>query len=68
MVYSRKKNLFVKFSDMIDGKPTLSGDFSLSAPHTLVAITWKQPGALDEKIAVTVDLEEAFEKLPLSSD
>jgi hypothetical protein len=68
MVYSRQKNLIAKFSDMIDGKPTLSGDFSFSGPHTLVASTWKQPGALDDKVAVTVDLEEAFGKLPPSSD
>jgi hypothetical protein len=27
MVYSRQKNVIAKFSDMIDGKPTLSGDF-----------------------------------------
>jgi hypothetical protein len=46
MVYSRKKNLFVKFSDMIDGMPTLSGDFSLSAPHTLVAITCEATGSV----------------------
>jgi hypothetical protein len=68
MVYGRQKNLIAKFSDMIDGKPTLSGDFSFSGPHTVVASTWKQPGALDDKVAVTVDLQEAFGKLPPSSD
>jgi hypothetical protein len=68
MVYSRQKNRIAKFSDMIDGRPTVSGDFSFSGPHTLVASTWKQPGALDDKIAVTVDLEDAFGKLPPSSD
>jgi hypothetical protein len=51
---------------MIDGRPTVSGDFSFSGPHTLVASTWKQPGALDDKVAVTVDLQQAFEKLPAS--
>jgi hypothetical protein len=66
MVYSRQKNRIAKFSDMIDGRPTVSGDFSFSGPHTLVASTWKQPGALDDKVAVTVDLEQAFEKLPAS--
>jgi hypothetical protein len=64
MVYSRHKNLIAKFSDMIDGKPTLSGDFSFSGPHTVVASTWKQAGALDDQVVVTVDLEEAFGKLP----
>jgi hypothetical protein len=68
MVYSRQKNRIAKFSDMIDGKPTVSGDFSFSGPHTLVASTWKQPGNLDDKVPVTVDLEQAFEKLPASSD
>jgi hypothetical protein len=53
---------------MIGDKPTLSGDFSFSGPHTITATTWKQPGALDDKVPVTVDLEEAFAKLPSSSD
>jgi hypothetical protein len=68
MVYSRQKNRIAKFSDMIDGRPTVSGDFSFSGPHTLVASTWKQPGALDGKVPVTVDLEAAFAKLPESPD
>jgi hypothetical protein len=68
MVYSRQKNVIAKFSDMIDGKPTLSGDFSFSGPHTVTAATWKQPGALDDKVAVTVDLPSAFGKLPPSSE
>ena len=68
MVYGRQKNVFAKFSDMIDGRPTLSGDFSFSGPHTVAAATWKQAGALDDKVTVTVDLEEAFRKLPPSSD
>ncbi|MGA8229223.1 MAG: hypothetical protein WCA55_22130, partial [Xanthobacteraceae bacterium] len=63
MVYSRQKNVIAKFSDMIDGKPTLSGDFSFSGPHTVAATTWKQPGALDDKVAVSVDLVNAFGKL-----
>ena len=63
MVYSRKKNLFVKFSDMIGGAPTVSGDFQFSGPHTLTASTWKQPGDLDNKVPISVDLEQAIEKL-----
>ena len=55
MVYGREKNLFAKFSDMIEGKPTLSGDFSFS-------------GDLDHKVTLTVDLDEAFRKLSRSSD
>jgi hypothetical protein len=53
---------------MISDKPTLSGDFSFTGPHTIRATTWKQPGALDDKVAVTVDLADAFGKLPPSSD
>jgi hypothetical protein len=68
MVYSRQQNRIAKFGDMIDGKPTLSGDFSFSGPHTVIATTWKQSGALDDRVAVTVDLEAAFEKLPPSSE
>jgi hypothetical protein len=67
-VYSRAKNRFAQFSDMIGDRPTLSGDFSFSGPHTVTATTWKQPGALDDKVPVTVDLEEAFAKLPPSSE
>jgi len=68
MVYSRQKNRIAGFSDMIRGGPTVSADFHFAGPHTLVASTWKQPGSLDDKIAVTVDLGEAFAKLPPSSD
>ena len=67
-VYSRAKNRFGQFSDMINGNPTLSADFKFTGPHAVVATTWKQPGALDDKVPVTVDLEDAFGKLPPSSD
>jgi hypothetical protein len=71
MVFDRKSAAIAKFSDMIGGRPTLSGDFNFSAPHTLNATTWKRPGAagekeLGDKVSVTVDLEEAFKKLPPS--
>lgn len=64
MVYSVKSNRIAQFSDMIDGKPTLSGDFTFSDPHTLDASTWKQPGDLTDKVPVSVDLATAFDKLP----
>ena len=53
---------------MIDSRPTLSGDFSFSGPHTLNATTWKQEGDVDDKVPVSVDLEDAFEKLKPSPD
>jgi hypothetical protein len=68
MVYSREKNRFAGFSDMIEGRPTLAADFHFAGPHTLVASTWKQQGSLDDKIPVTVNLEDAFAKLPATSD
>jgi len=66
MVFGRKSSLIAKFSDMIDGKPTLSGEFNFSGPHTVTATTWRQSGSLDDKVPTTVDLEEAFAKLPPS--
>lgn len=68
MVFARNGSRFAQFSDMIDGKPTLSGEFSFSGPHTLVATTWRQEGVLDDKVPVSVDLKEAFGKLPPSTD
>jgi len=68
MVYSRQKNRIAGFSDMIKGEPTVSGDFRFAGPHTVVASTWKRPGLLHDKVAVTVDLEEAFAKLAPSAD
>jgi hypothetical protein len=62
-VYSVKKNLIANFSDMIGGNPTVSGQFQFSGPHTLVASTWKKPGATDDAVPVSVDLQAAFEKL-----
>jgi hypothetical protein len=67
-VYSRGKNAFGQFSDMIDGKPSLSADFKFAGPHTLIASTWKQAGALDDRVPITVDLEDAFGKLPPSPE
>jgi len=67
-VYGREKNSFAPFSDMIDGKPTTSADFKFVGPHTVVASTWKQPGAVDDTVPVRVDLAEAFAKLPPTSN
>jgi hypothetical protein len=53
---------------MIDGKPTLSGEFSFSGPHAVAATSWRQPGALDNKVSVTVDLAQAFDKLAVSAN
>jgi hypothetical protein len=64
MVFGRKASAIAAFTDMIGGKPTLSGEFGFSGPHTLDATTWKQEGDLDNKLPITVDLEAAFAKLP----
>jgi hypothetical protein len=68
MAFSRKQKRIAEFSDMIDGKPTLSPDFRFAGPHTLDAFTWKESGNLNEKAPVSVNLEEAFAKLPPSPD
>ncbi len=62
-IYGRKENQFVRFSDMTNGAPTLSGDFQFSGPHTVAATTWKEPGAIEAKVPVSVDLEDGFKKL-----
>jgi hypothetical protein len=68
MVYSRKNNVIAKLSDMIGGRPIMSGDFSVSAPHTVRVTTWKREGDMDNRITVAVDLQEAFDKLPASAN
>jgi hypothetical protein len=68
MVFSRQQKRIAAFSDMIDGKPTLSADFKFTGPHTLDAFTWKAAGDLDDKVPVSVNLEEAFARLPPSAD
>jgi hypothetical protein len=52
---------------MIGGNPTIAAQFSFSGPHTLTASTWKKAGDLDDKVLVSVDLDEAFEKLSTTS-
>jgi hypothetical protein len=47
MVYDRKSSVIANFSDMIDGKPTLSGEFDIAGPHTVTATTWGQSGSLE---------------------
>jgi hypothetical protein len=68
MVFSRKQKRIAAFSDMIDGKPTLSAEFKFAGPHTLDAFTWKAAGNLEDKVPVSVNLEEAFARLPPASD
>jgi hypothetical protein len=63
-VFSRKASRIAPLADMIGGKPSLSGDFTFAAPHSLTASTWRQEGAIDNKVPITVDLEQAFAKLP----
>jgi hypothetical protein len=63
IVYGVQHNRFVHLSDMIEGRPLLSEKFEFSAPHTLTATTWKQEGAPDQPVPVTVDLAAAFDKL-----
>ena len=68
MVFSRQKKVIAKLGDMIGGKPLLSGNFQIAAPHTLTVSTWKQPGDLDHPVKLTVDLEKAFAQLPASAN
>jgi len=65
MVYSRKRNVIAKLSDMIDDRPTLSGDFGFSGPYAVIVRTWKEQGAIDQPVSITVGLEKAFAKLKL---
>jgi hypothetical protein len=62
--HGSKKDVIVGFSDLINGNPTLSADFDFTGPHTIVATTWKQPGSPEEKVPITVDLQEALSNLP----
>jgi len=66
-VFAVKQKQIANFSDMIGGKPTVSGQFKFLGPHTLVASTWKKPGATDDALSVSVDLEAAFGKLASSA-
>jgi hypothetical protein len=66
-VYSRQKNLIADFSAMIGNNPTVSGDFKFIGPHTVSATTWEKAGS-DNKLPITVDLEDAFKKIAPSSD
>ncbi len=62
-VYSREKNLFVSFNNLIGGKPTVSDDFSFSDPHTVVAMTLKQIGSEKQEPVVAVDLAAAVQNI-----
>jgi hypothetical protein len=62
VVYSVEHNRFEQLSDMIGGKPLLSEKFQFAGEHELSATTWKQEGAPDQPVPVTVDLAAAFGK------
>ncbi len=64
MVFSVKRAQFAPFSDMIANRPTLSGDFTFSGGHALTAMTWPSDGDIEHKLAVTVDLDAAFARIP----
>ena len=61
-VYSRQKNLFVSLNELIGNKPTVSGDFKFTGPHTVVASIQEEPGS-DKQVPIVVDLEEAIKKM-----
>ncbi len=66
-VYSRQKNLFLSFSEMIGGNPTVSENFSFSGPHTVTAFSWEKAGS-DKQIPIVVDLEDAIRKIAPTSE
>ena len=66
-VYSRQKNLFASFNEMIGRNPTVSEDFSFSGPHTVTAFTWEKAGS-DKQIPIVVDLEDAIRKIAPASE
>jgi hypothetical protein len=66
MVYDNKSRSIAKFTDMIGGRPTLLGQFKFTSPHTLLATTWRKPGAIEDKVAISVDLDRAFAKMKSS--
>jgi hypothetical protein len=65
MVYSRQKERIASFRAMTGGPALSVGDgerpFKFVGPHTLVATTWKQPGALEDRVPISVDLNVEFE-------
>jgi hypothetical protein len=66
-VYSRQKNLIISFSKMIGDNPTVSGDFKFTGPHTVSATTWEKAGS-DNKLSISVDLEDAIKTIAPSSE
>jgi hypothetical protein len=66
-VHGSEKDRIVGFSELINGNPTTSADFKFTGPNTVVVTSWKQPGSPEEKVPVTVDLQQAFDNLPPSS-
>lgn len=63
-VYSRERNTFFKFSDMIQCNPTISASFKLKHDHTVIATTWRN-GNFEKPMSVTVNLKDAVTKLPV---
>lgn len=63
-VFSAKRGQFARFGDMIGNRPTLSGDFTFAAAHTLTAMTWPRDGDIEHKVPVTVDLDAGFARIP----
>ncbi len=65
-IYSREKNIFISFEEMIgNNAATTGGEFKFTGPHTISAVKYgyEKRGYKEEDVPVTVDLEEAIKKL-----
>jgi hypothetical protein len=63
-VFSREKGVIVSLNDMIGVKPTVSGEFSFTGPHTVTVMTRQSPDS-DKQVQLAVDLEKAIAKVSL---
>jgi hypothetical protein len=61
-VFSREKGTIVSLNAMIGGKPTVSGEFKFTGPHTIAVAVQQAPGS-EKQVQIAVDLEKAIAKV-----
>jgi hypothetical protein len=62
-IFSRERKAFFKFSDIIQGNPTLTKRFVIKDAHTVIATTWTDHN-FEKPRSVEVNLKDAVVKLP----
>ena len=65
-LFSREKGAIVNLNSLIGNKPTVSGEFRFTGPHSLAVMVQGASGS-DKQTELTVDLDKVIVNVPADS-